>query len=65
MVVDVDKFMQRPEVCSTKQKDAQLVAKFLFWEVISQWGLPEHIFTDNGREFVDKIADLILQKSGI
>ena len=65
MVVGVDKVLQRPEVCSTKQKDAQSVAKFLCWEAISWWGLPDDIFTDNGRKFVDKIVNLILQKLGI
>ena len=62
MVVGADKFQQRPEVCPTKQKDAQSVAKFLCWEVISRWRLPDHIFTDNGREFVDKIVNMIVQK---
>ena len=62
MAVDVDKFTRWPEACSTKRKDAQSVAKFLCREVISRWGLPDRISSDNGKEFVDKTVKLILQK---
>ena len=53
------------EACPTKRKDAQSAAKFLCREVISRWGLPDQISSDNGREFVDKTVRLSLQKLGI
>uniref|UniRef100_A0AAQ6APB8 Uncharacterized protein n=1 Tax=Amphiprion ocellaris TaxID=80972 RepID=A0AAQ6APB8_AMPOC len=65
MLVVVDRFSRWPEACPTKQKDAQSVAKFLCREVISRWGLPDRISSDNGKEFVDKTVRLILQKLGI
>ncbi len=65
MLVVVDRFSRWPEACPTKRKDAQSVAKFLCREVISRWGLPERISSDNGKEFVDKTVRLILQKLGI
>ena len=54
--------MQWPEVCPTKREDAQSDAKFLCWEAISQWGLPDHMFSDNRKELVDEMVKLILQK---
>ena len=42
-----------------------LSAKLLCREVISRWGLPDRISSDNGKEFVDKTVKLILQKLGI
>lgn len=65
MLVVVDRFSRWPEACPTKRKDAQSVAKFLCREVISRWGLPDRISSDNGKEFVDKTVKLILQKLGI
>uniref|UniRef100_A0AAR2IQQ4 Uncharacterized protein n=1 Tax=Pygocentrus nattereri TaxID=42514 RepID=A0AAR2IQQ4_PYGNA len=65
LLVVVDRFSRWPEACPTKRKDAQSVAKFLCREVISRWGLPDQISSDNGREFVDKTMKLILQKLGV
>lgn len=65
MLVMVDRFFRGTEACPTKRKDAQSVAKFLCREVISQWGLPDQISSDNGKEFVDKTVKLILQNLGI
>nr|XP_049585122.1 uncharacterized protein K02A2.6-like [Syngnathus scovelli] len=65
MLVVVDRFSRWPEACPTKRKDAQSVAKFLCREVISRWGLPDRISSDNGREFVDKTVKIIMQKLGI
>jgi len=65
MLVVVDRFLRWLEACPTKWKDAQSVAKFLCREVISRWGLPDRISSDNGKEFVDKTVKLILQKLGI
>ncbi|KAM7417008.1 hypothetical protein PAMA_016903 [Pampus argenteus] len=65
MLVVVDRFSRWPEACPTKRKDAQSVAKFLCREVISRWGLPDRISSDNGKEFVDKAVKLILKKLGI
>jgi len=60
MLVVVDRFSRWPEACPTKRKDAQSVDKFLCREVISRWGLPDRISSDNGKEFVDKTVKLIL-----
>lgn len=65
MLVVVDRFSRWPEACPTKRKDAQSVANFLCREVVSRWGLPDRISSDNGKEFVDKTVKLILQKLGI
>lgn len=65
MLVVVDRFSRWPEACPTKRKDAQSVAKFLCREVISRWGIPDRISSDNGKEFVDKTVKLILQKLGV
>lgn len=59
MLVVVDRFSRWPEACPTKRKDAQSVARFLCREVISRWGLPDRISSDNGKEFVNKIVKLI------
>ncbi|KAI4903064.1 hypothetical protein NFI96_009860, partial [Prochilodus magdalenae] len=52
----IQRFSRWVEACPTKRKDAQSVAKFLCREVISRWGLPERISSDNGKEFEDKTA---------
>lgn len=65
MLVVVDRFSRWTEACPTRRKDAQSVAKFLCREVISRWGLPDRISSDNGREFVDRTIKLTLQKLGI
>ncbi|XP_030580076.1 uncharacterized protein LOC115776499 [Archocentrus centrarchus] len=65
MLVVVDRFSRWPEACPTKRKDAQSVANFLCKEVISRWGFPDRIASDNGKEFVDKTVKLILKKLGI
>ncbi len=65
MLVVVDRFSRWLEACPTKRKDAQSVANFLCPEVFHRWGLPDRISSDNGRQFVDKVVKLILQKLSI
>ncbi|XP_075933346.1 uncharacterized protein LOC142933080 [Anarhichas minor] len=50
---------------AVEKKKKKKKAKFLCREVISRWGLPDRISSDNGKEFVDKTVKLILQKLGI
>eukprot|EP00253_Pinus_taeda_P019584 PITA_19584 len=51
IIVDVDYFTKWAEAMPTLSEDGHTVAQFLFNHVISQFGVPQAIFTDHGKHF--------------
>ena len=65
LLVITDRYTRWIEATPTRHKDAKSVAKFLCREVISRFGFPRILQSDNGKEFVDKTFKLTLQMMGI
>jgi len=62
MLVVIDCFSRWVEATPSKDLGAETVVKFFVREVISQFGTPSEISSDNGSAFVQKVAKGILQQ---
>ena len=53
-----------PMVFPLKTKSAEEIAKHL-WSYISLFGPPKEILSDQGREFINQVVDVLLQRTGV
>ena len=58
-------FTKWVEIISVKNKVAATIEKELHKKIISKWGTPRILFTDNGKEFVNRIMVKLTQNFGI
>ena len=65
MLVIMDRFKNGLRLAQPSIRMLIRLLSFLCREVVSRWGLPDRISSDNGREFVNKAVKLVLQKLGI
>ena len=62
IITVMDYFSKNMEMRAIKTKSAKEVAIFLYKEVICQWGTPDVIITDQGREFCNSINDQLMER---
>ncbi|XP_034291770.2 uncharacterized protein LOC117676423 [Pantherophis guttatus] len=65
LLVMVDMYTGWPEAFPTKTKQAREVARLLLKEIIPRFGIPSHISSDNGPEFVHHINQAVAKAVGI
>ena len=65
MLVFVDMFTKWVEIIPVKNKLATTIEKEFQRKIISKWGTPRILFTDNGKEFVNRIMVKLTQNFGI
>ncbi|KAA0724010.1 Retrovirus-related Pol polyprotein from transposon gypsy [Triplophysa tibetana] len=61
----VDRFSKWPEVFACAKEDAKTVVKILSKEVISRYGIPMTIESDNGTPFTSKVTKLLAKALAI
>jgi Integrase core domain len=52
-----DAFTKYALVTAVENKEAETVAKAIFREWFCKFGIPAHIHTDSGKEFVNKLSN--------
>ncbi|XP_036000753.1 uncharacterized protein LOC118565164 [Fundulus heteroclitus] len=62
MLVVIDRFSRWVEAVPSKTLGADTVIKFLTREVISRFGIPSEISSDNGSAFIQKVLKGVLSK---
>ena len=65
ILVCVDMFTKWVEIIPVKNKVATTIEKEFHRKIIWKWGTPRILFTDNGKEFVNKIMVKLTQNFGI
>ena len=65
MHVFVDMFTKWVEIIPVKNKLAKTIEDEFHRKIIAKWGTPRILFTDNGKEFVNRIMVKLRQNFGI
>ena len=65
ILVCVDMFTKWVEIIPVKNKVAKTIEKEFHRKIISKWRTPRILFTDNGKEFVNRIMVKLTQNFGI
>ena len=65
MLVFVDMFTKWLEIIPVKNKLATTIENEFHRKIIAKWGTPRILFTDNGKEFVNRIMVKLTSNFGI
>ena len=58
-------FTKWVEIIPVKNKVATTIEKEFHRKIISKWGTPRILYTDNGKEFVNRVMVKLTQNFGI
>lgn len=65
VLVVVDRFSRWVEACPSPGPDSETVIQFFTREILPRFGIPEVVSSDNGKAFVEKTWNKIMQALGI
>ena len=63
LITGMDYFSKNIEMHALKTKSAKEVAQVIYEEIISRWGSPDVIITDQGCEFCNAINDKLMERT--
>jgi hypothetical protein len=62
IIIAMDYFTKWPEAIAIPNIKAEIVAKFIYKQIICRYGVPQEILSDRDTLFINKIVDKLCQK---
>ncbi|GES80413.1 protein NYNRIN-like [Rhizophagus clarus] len=65
IIIAIDYFTKCPEIKVIKKNNAEIIAEFIYEEIICRHGIPQRIISDRGIHFKNKIIEELMKKFNI